>query len=227
VKRSRIAQRGLTLLEIMLASAILVVMMSLAWRTISTTSNAKKTFEAFEERNHELRLAMKRICDDFEASYLSKNEDQTQTHPRTLFVAKAGRFPTITFSTLGHRVLWGDANESEQTVISYLTRNSPTHSGKTDLIRREQRRLSNDPPEDEPAEYDILLTDIESLKLEYFNWKNVEWQDDWDTTQSDGQKGILPYRVRITIMTKDPQGQDYKLVSEARILMQEPLNFVQ
>ncbi|HEY4179798.1 MAG TPA: type II secretion system protein GspJ [Kofleriaceae bacterium] len=220
-------QAGLTLLEIMLSSAILVVMMSLAWRTISTTSNAKKTFEAFEERNHELRLAMKRICDDFEASYLSKNEDQTQSHPRTLFQAKAGRFPTILFSTMGHRVLWGDANESEQTVISYVTRNSPTHSGKTDLIRREQRRLSNDPPEDEPAEYDILLTDIESLKLEYFNWKNVEWQDTWDTTQSDGQKGILPYRVRITITTKDAQGQDYKVVSEARILMQEPLNFVQ
>jgi type II secretory pathway component PulJ len=226
VKR-RALQSGLTLLEIMLASAVLVLMMSLAWRTISTTSNAKKTFEAFEERNHELRLAMKRIVDDFSAAYLSKNEDATQSHPRTLFQAKSGRFPTISFSTLGHRVLWGDANESEQTVISYETRNSPTVVGATDLIRREQRRLSNEPPEDEPAEYDVLLTNIEGLKLEYFNWKNVEWQDTWDTTQSDGQKGILPYRVRITITTKDPQGAEYKLVSEARILMQEPLNFVQ
>ncbi len=65
------------------------------------------------------------------------------------------------------------------------------------------------------------------MKLEYWNWKNLEWQDTWDTTQSDGQKGILPSRVRITVVTKDPAGKDYKLVTQARILMQEPLNFTQ
>ena len=64
-------------------------------------------------------------------------------------------------------------------------------------------------------------------KLEYFNWKTVEWQDTWDTTQSDGQRGMLPSRVRITIVVKGAKDADYKLVSEARILLQETLNFVQ
>lgn len=229
MKRHPVRQRtrGLTLLEVMLACAIMAIMMTLAWRTITSTSNASRQFQAYEERNHELRLAMTRMTMDFEAAYLSRNEDQTQSHPRTLFVAKAGTFPDVRFSTLGHRILWGEANESEQTVISYVTRANPDHPGETDLIRSEQRRLSNAPPEDEPAEYDVLCSRADSLKLEYWDWKSVEWQDTWDTTQADGEKNTLPGRVRITLTVKDGQGEPYKLTTEARILMQEPLQFVQ
>ena len=64
------------------------------------------------------------------------------------------------------------------------------------------------------------------MKLEFWNWKNLEWQDTWDTTQSDGQRGMLPSRVRITVTLKSPEGNDIKLVTQARIMMQEPLNFV-
>ena len=224
----RFTQSGLTLIEVMIASAVMVIMMALAWRTIGNTSDAKRSFEAYEQRNHEVRMAMGRVVADFSAAYLSRNEDQTQTHPRTMFVSKGtGKVPDIRFSTLGHRVLWADANESEQTVIQYLQRNNPDKPGKIDWIRREQRRPSNEPPDDLPSEYDILLSDVTEVKLEYWNWKNIEWQDSWDTTQSDGQKGMLPSRVRITVTIKDAGGKDYKVVSQARIRMQEPLNFVQ
>ena len=224
----RARQAGLTLIEVMIASAVLVIMMTLTWRTIASTSDSKKRFEAYEQRNHELRMAMMRIVSDFEHAYLSRNEDQNATYPRTMFIAKSGgKLPEIRFSTLGHRVLWADANESEQTVISYLSRNHPDKAGQVDWIRREQRRPSNEPFEDLPAEYDVIVSDIDSVKLEYWNWKNLEWQDTWDTTQSDGQKGMLPSRVKITIVTKDAKGNEYKVTSQARILMQEPLNFVQ
>jgi prepilin-type N-terminal cleavage/methylation domain-containing protein len=226
--RKRNRQAGLTLMEVMIASAVMVVMMALAWKTISNTSDARRTFEHFELRNHELRMAMNRVVADFEAAYLSKNEDQTQSHPRTMFIAKTGnKIPDIRFSTLGHRVLWADANESEQTVIQYLQRTDPENSQATDWVRREQRRESNLVPEEEPSEYDVLVHDVQSVKLEYWNWRNISWQDTWDTTQSDGQKNNLPQRVRITIMTKDAGGHDHQLTSEARILLQEPLNFLQ
>ncbi|MBL9014677.1 MAG: prepilin-type N-terminal cleavage/methylation domain-containing protein [Myxococcales bacterium] len=225
---ARLPQRGLTLIEVMIASAVMVIMMALAWRTISNTSDTRRTFEKYEQRNHELRMAMGRVVADFEAAYLSRNEDQSQSHPRTMFVAKSkGRMPEIRFSTLGHRVLWADANESEQTVVEYLQRSNPDKPGATDWIRREQRRPSNEPPDDLPSDYDVLLTDVQEVKIEYWNWKNVEWQDTWDTTQSDGQKGQLPSRVRITVTVKDPGDHDMKLVTQARIMLQEPLNFVQ
>jgi prepilin-type N-terminal cleavage/methylation domain-containing protein len=220
----RRAQAGMTLIEVMIASAVLVMMMTLAWRTIANTSDAKRYTGLYQERNHELRMALGRITADFEAAYLSKNEDTSATHPRTLLVAKSGsKVPEIHFSTLGHRVLWADANESEQTIISYMAHDSKEVPGQTDLLRSERRRPSNLPPEEEPAEYDVLVRDIGKLELEFWNWKNLEWQDSWDTTQSDGQKGWLPSRVRITITVKTPEGTDIKLTTQARIVMQEPL----
>jgi hypothetical protein len=213
-------------MEVMIASAIMVSMMALAWRTIGNTSESRRTFEHYEERNHELRMAMGRVVADFEAAYLSRNEDITATHPRTLMVAKPRTpVPDIRFSTLGHRVLWADANESEQTVIQYLSHNDPDHAGQVDWIRREQRRPSNQPPEEEPSDYDVLVHDIVAVKLEFWNWKNLEWQETWDTTQSDGQRGWLPSRVRITLTIKGGDGKDIKLTSQARIMMQEQLNF--
>ncbi len=219
-------QLGLTLLEVMIASAIMVVMMALAWRTISNTSDARRGFEKYEERNHELRVAMGRVVADFEAAYLSRNEDFNSSHPRTLFMAKpGGKVPNVRFSTLGHRVLWADANESEQTVIQYLAHPNPDHPGEIDWVRREQRRMSNEPPEEEPSEYDVLVHDIVGVKFEYWNWRNLEWQDNWDTTQSDGQRGWLPSRVRITLTIKANESDTIRLVTQARITMQEVLSF--
>ena len=218
-------QRGMTLLEIMIAIAILVMMMTIAWRMIASTSSSRRGVEKYEERNHELRMAMSRVVRDFESSYISRNEDINNSHPRTMMVCKPGsKVPDIRFSTLSHRVLWADANESEQTVIQYLPHNNPDKPGEVDWIRREQRRQSNQPPEEEPSDYDVLVRDIESVKLEFWNWKNLEWQDHWDTTQGDGQRGWLPGRVRITLTVKG-QDHDIKLVTQARIYMQEMLNF--
>jgi prepilin-type N-terminal cleavage/methylation domain-containing protein len=225
---ARRPQAGMTLMEIMIAIAIMVVMMTLAWQTISNTSRARQTYETYEERNHELRMAMARLVDDLSSIYISKNEDITQAHPRTMLIAKSqSTAPDIRFSTLNHRVLWADAHESEQTVISYLIHPSPDDSSVKDWIRREQRRESNQPPEEEPSEYDVLIHDIQTAKIEFWNWKTVEWQDFWDTSQSDANRGWLPTRIRVTIVVKDPAGKDYKLSTQARVLMQEPLNFLQ
>lgn len=219
-------RRGLTLLEVMIASAVMVIMMALAWQTISNTSDRRRTFQAYEERNHEIRMALDRCVRDFEAAYLSRNEDTTANYPRTLFVAAAKTpVPEIRFSTLGHRPLWADANESDQTIIQYLAHSSSDRPGQVDWIRREQRRQSNLPPEEEASDYDVLVHDITNVKLEFWNWKNLEWQDTWNTTQSDGQRGWLPSRVKITLTVKGSNGDDVELSTQARITMQEPLNF--
>lgn len=222
----RKSQAGMTLMEVMIASAVMVIMMALAWRTISNTNDARRGTGKYQERNHELRMALGRAVADFEAAYLSRNEDVNASHPRTMMIGKTGsKVPEIRFSTLGHRVLWADANESEQTVVQYLAVASRETSGTTDWVRAEYRRTSNLPPEEVPAEYDVVVRNIEKLQIEFWNWKTLEWQDTWDTTQSDGQKGMLPSRVRITITIKGPEDRDVKLSSQARILMQEPLNY--
>jgi general secretion pathway protein J len=226
VKR-RNPQAGLTLMEVMIASTIMVIMMALAWRTISNTSDARRNFGKYQERNHEIRMALGRVVADFEAAYLSQNEERPDlTNPRTMMIVKSGsKVPEIRFSTLGHRVLWSDANESEQTVISYLPLASRETPGTVDWVRAERRRPSNKPVEEEPAEYDVLVRNIEKVEIELWNYKTLEWLDTWDTTQSDGQKDMLPSRARITVTVKNAEGKDLKISTQARVYMQEPLLF--
>src|SRR3569832_2560071 len=178
---TRRAQVGLTLIEVMIASAIMVIMMTLAWRTISNTSDSRRTFEKYEERNHEVRLALDRGVRDCDEADLSRNEDTSQTHPRTLCGAKPrSPVPSIRFSTLGHRALWADATESDQTVIEYLSRNDPEAPDKVDWIRREQRRQSNMPPEEAPSDYDVLMLVFVCVLLVFWFWLFFVWLVFWD-----------------------------------------------
>ena len=82
---------GFTLLEVMIAIGILTVMMTMAWSTLSSSAQTKKHFEALQERNHEIRLAMARMVSDLSMAYLSANEDQNAVHRRTVFVGKTQR----------------------------------------------------------------------------------------------------------------------------------------
>jgi prepilin-type N-terminal cleavage/methylation domain-containing protein len=220
-------QSGMTILEVMIAIAIMVAMMTIGWRTIMSANNASRTYGTYAERDHELRVALDRVVADLEGAYLSKNEDENATHHRTLFhVRKTGKVPETRFSSLAHRVMWADAHESEQTQIFYSSAPDKKDPSKTNWLRREQRRLSNENPDDEPADLDILVRDVEQVEIQMWDWRDEKWVEEWDSTADDGERGRLPTRVRIMLTVKTPGGTDYKLTTEARLLLQEPLNFV-
>lgn len=215
----------MTLLEVMIAIAVLVGMMTMAWSTIRKVSTARQTFEAIEVRNHEIRVGLSRVVADLEHAYLSNNEDVNATHRRTLFVGKkSSPVSELQFSSLAHRVLFADAAESEQTQIQYLAAPDRKDSRKTNWIRRETRRLNNEPPEENPADYDIVISDIENVQFEFWDWKEVEWRDRWDTLSADSQKGRLPIRVRIRVTIREDD-QDRTFTAVARLPLQEQLNF--
>jgi type II secretory pathway component PulJ len=220
-------QAGLTLIEIMISIAILVTMMIMAWSTTNHTRNASNEFTAVQERDREIRVGMARVVADLEGAYLSQNEDMNQVERRTLFVARGGApVPELRFSSLVHTPLWADAHESEQTLISYSAMPEHEDGSKTDWLRRESRRLSNRPWKQEPADTDVLIHDIVKVEIRYWDWKSLQWQDHWDSTQADGERMRLPTRVKITVTYKNPRGEEVKISTEARLLMQEALTFI-
>lgn len=225
-RRARAAgrgQAGMTLIEVLMALTILSFMLIITWSTTSTTVEAKQHFEIMQERNHEIRVAMGRMARDISSAYISGNENESLTNRRTLFVGDSDSpVDELRFSSLGHVVLWADANESEQTLISYQSEPDPENPRQTNLLRRESRRLSNEQWESEPAEVDLLLRNIERVELEYFDWRDNEWQTSWDSTGADAEQGRLPSRVRITVTMREGD-REIKRSTQARIMMQEKL----
>jgi hypothetical protein len=202
-------------------------MMVMAWSTTDHTRKASGEFTAVQDRDREIRVGLDRVVADLEAAYLSQNEDMNQVERRTLFVARSGSpVSELRFSSLVHQPLWADAHESEQTLISYSAMTDHDDGSKTNWMRRESRRLSNRPWKQEPADLDVLIHDIEKVEFKYWDWKTLQWQDHWDSTQADGERMRVPTRVKITVTYRNPRGEDVAVSTEAHLLMQEPLTFI-
>ncbi len=218
------SESGMTLLEIMISMAIMMTMLGIGWSTFGNSVGLKRSSEKIDERYHEIRIGIARMVDDLSSAYISSNEDQQLDNRRTLFIGKeASDVDELRFSTMSHRVLWADANESEQTMVYYFAEKDKEDSGKTNLLRRESRRLSNEQWENEPGEIDVLIRNIEDVHFEYWNWQENEWRNNWDSTQADGQGGKIPSRVRIVVELKRGNDDIVKFTSQARIMLQEEL----
>lgn len=223
---NRTGQQGFTLIELMIAIAITAFMMMTAWATTSGSTIARRNAEQVQERYLEIRIALAQMVSDLSAAYISSNEDQNLQERRTAFIGKDdGDVDELRFSSFAHRVLWADANESEQTMISYYAESDPEERGKTNLLRRETRRLSSEGWDDEPAEVDVLLRDVQGVDFEYWDWRDQEWKDTWDSTAGDGDRGRLPQRVRITVELESEAGKEVKFTTQARLMLQEQLEF--
>lgn len=228
MKRS---EAGFTLIELIISLGIVAFMMMLAWQTTSAAIFTRKNLAVEQERDHELRVATSRIVRDLGSAYLSANEDQSSMERRTAFIGRSeGTVDELRFSTMAHEVLWADANESEQTVVTYMAESDPDDRSKTNLVRKELRRMP-DPLEsrgETPAEVDLLIRDVERVKFEYYDFKDKSWKQRWDSTQVDAERGRLPTRVRVTIEVAIHRGDDketVKYITQARLPLQEELKF--
>ena len=129
------AQRGMTTIEILVSMAIMLGMFTMAWTSFSGGIRIKRNSEAINERYHEIRVAMGRMVEDLASAYISANENQTLDERRTMFIGKdSGSVDELRFTSMSHRVLWADANESEQTMISYFEESDLEDSGKDNLM---------------------------------------------------------------------------------------------
>lgn len=217
--------RGFTLIEVMIAAAILAMVSALVWGSFKQSFATKAAVEAQSGRYRTVRIALERMARDLEQAFLSQNEDPGQPEKRTLFVGRHHNgLDEVRFSYYGHQRLYADANEADTAQVAYTTDRDRQDSRKTNLIRRETRRLAYYKAEDQPGEADIICDDIVSLKLLYWDARDKQWREEWITSSADGQPDRLPSRVKITLAVHDERGKEVPFTTEARIAMQEPLN---
>jgi general secretion pathway protein J len=219
---------GFTLVELMVAIAVLALMMVFGWGAISQTVRAKTVFGAVQDRYREARNALIRIVHDIEMAYISMNEDRTLIETRTFLVGEAsGDVQSLRFSAFAHTSLYADANESDQTVVAYYGATDRDNRGQENVIRRENRRMANPGERWDSAagEAEVLFTNVKKLRFTYFDVRANEWKDSWSTQGAEGAAGRLPDRVKVALTFVDENGKEITLTAQARIYLQEMLNF--
>ena len=195
-----------TLIEVMLAIAIAAMIGAMIYGGFAQTALNRSRIEDDLNRNRAIHLTMEKISRELSMAFVSThvNPGLALQSVRTAFVGKDhGAEDRIDFTSFSHRRLYRDAHESDQNELSYFVTRHPDDPSMKVLARREQNRIDDDPQRG--GKVQILLEDIQSFDVEYYDSVSSQWQKTWDTTQALGQSNRLPLQVKISIKIKDPR----------------------
>jgi general secretion pathway protein J len=223
----RTRARGLTLLEVMVAVAILAMVAVLTYGAFDGLSRGKKNLGRLNDRYHQGRAALSRITLELSSAFLSMHQPATEQQIRRLTIfAGTNTSPAdrIDFTSFSHRRLVKDSHESDQNEISYFGSPDPNVSGKLDLARRESNLIDIEPKKG--GEVNVLVEDIDLFDVKYLDAMSGMWTDSWDSSQATGQPGRLPLEIKITLALKGgPDGKPLNFTTKMTMPMQAPLSF--
>ncbi len=227
-RRSKRAHaRGLTMIEIMVAIAILAMIAVLIHGVIDSLSRGKKAEAVRAERAHEGREAMQRIVRDISAAYLSMHVPSIPVlmTERTAFVGRSStQFDHIDFTAFAHLRTERDAHESDQAEVGYFVTRDPDVPDKMDLVRREQTPIDLDPLKG--GIVNVVAEDVQEFDIHYFDPLTSQWVDTWDSMQITGQPNRLPLEVKVTLVLKGVgDGPPYSYTTKFFLPIQQPLAF--
>lgn len=223
--RPRLASSGFTLIEVMLALAILAFVTTIMWGSFNQTITNKRAIETAQERTHTVRVALMRMAREIEMGYLSASENTALSDRRTFLIGSArGDVDELSFSTFAHQRLRAGLAEGDTSVISYFGERDPDDRRVLNLMRRETRRLQAESPSSIIGEAYVLCPDVSRVKISYYDHKLKEWETDWSTLNASGQQ-YLPAHIRITLTVIDERGREVSYSTDARIQMTEKVDY--
>jgi general secretion pathway protein J len=190
--------KGFTLLEVLLAIAILSMILTVIYMTFSSAGRSVEEAEAIRDRTDLARTLMVRLCDDFANAYFDA------AMPETIFEGRQSspdqnqtRLDSVSLTTLTN---WRKPNSSEMDLweVGYRFEEKPEGNGY-EMIRREKRGFGSDNIPGEGGT-DLEITDrVRELRLRYYDGASMTWRDDWNARSM----GKMPIAVEVLLVLDD------------------------
>jgi len=219
--------RGMTLVEVMVAIAVLSMVAVLIYGVVDSLSRGRKGEALRAERAHQIRDAVARIVRDMTSAYLSTSAPPTQAllTRKTAFVGRSSfPFGRVDFTAFAHLRTQRDSHESDQAEVGYFVVQNPEVSEEMDLVRREQTPIDLDPLKG--GVRNVVAEDVQTFSLKYLDPMTGNWLETWDTTQVTGQPNRLPLAVRVTLELKGVGKEPgYSYTTKFFLPIQQPLSF--
>lgn len=217
----------MTLLEVMVAIAIMAMVSILIYGAFDGMSRSKIGLSRINERYHQGRGLLRRLSQEISSAFLSMHVPYNQSllASKTIFSSKEGSpADRLDMTTFSHRRVTANSKESDQNELSYFSCPDPTVSGKVDLCRREQALIDIDP--NKGGGVYVVVDDIDLFDLKFLDPQSGMWTDSWDSSQAVGQPNRLPLQVRITLVVKGgPGGKTIKFEDKIPVQILQPVSF--
>jgi len=201
-KRSALSQlrwrSGFTLLEILIAIAILALVVSSLYGAYSGTMETTEMVESARDVDQAARLALMQIGDDFSSLYYKKAEAEDEDSPFRFQggMDAGGEGGTVVqFASTAHLGFDGSFPNLRINRVSYVLEEQDDNQRYYKLVRMELPFVDLSGEREETA---VELADtVESLTITYLN-ENGETLSQWDS-KAEETKGVLPRLVHIRL----------------------------
>lgn len=219
---TRRARRGMTLMETLVAIAIVLVISMVGWQSVQGSIELGQVLANDDETTRAARVALGRLRRDIQLAFLQERKGQVDTF-RTEFVGEDRDPDTLWFTTFSHQRLYRDARESDQAEVTVWVDDVPREHGPGDvLLLRESSRI--DQYMDEGGRVLPLAYHVETFDLHYLDGRTNEWRSEWDTRSAD-TPNMLPRAVRIGLVLLAPDPDDPDRTVERAFLTTVLLDF--
>lgn len=191
--------QGFTLLEVLLAMAVLGVVMAMLSLSLSGTLRVVDATEAQEERYHQAQVVLRRLGEDLTAAVLTRERG---------FVGLKGerdgqRADSLTFASLAHLVLNPEQQRPGVAVISYQVQVDGEDQRRLRLLRADTPLLPGAEVTGTAAKEEAFLL-ADNLRSVRFGFGNSQGElfESWQGSQAEGEQAessTLPALVSCTL----------------------------
>lgn len=212
--RSARLRRGMTLMEAVLAIAIVLVLAMTGWASVQGAIELGDALSMDDETTRAARVAMGRLRRELQVAYLTEHTTAVNTY-RTEFVGQNSDPDMLWFATLAHERLYRDSRESDQAEVTVWVDDAPREHGPGDvLLHRESPRVDQYPDED--GRIFPLAYHVESFDLYYLDGRISEWKDEWDTRSAEyGRRLPRAVRIGLVLLAPDPDDPERRTIEKS------------
>ncbi len=201
----RRARRGMTIIEVMISIAIVVVIASMGFSTVMSAVEMNEALALGDVTSRSARVTLSRLRRELQVAYLTPNRQAQNTYI-TVFNGEDSNPDRLWFQSLSHQRLYKNTRESDQTELTYWVDRAPREMDPGEvLFHRESERIDQYP--DEGGRIHPLAYHVKSFDLRYLDGRTNEWTDEWDTRSGDTPY-MLPRAVQIGLVLLSPDPDD-------------------
>jgi len=202
------SKRGFTLVEILVAIAILAVVLSTIYVSYISTMRIVKSLEYGDEIYHMARITLERMVLDLQSACKDKDAYEFST-----LKDSTGRLPLkgVTFLSRAHLDFSGPGDSMAVAQISYELEGDP-ESGGFSIIRRDVLRQGQGR---EGGEGHLLCKRLQLVNLRFYDSSSREYTL-WDSRAgSEAQRNNIPSAVLIelTFINPDDETRPYRFMT--------------